>query len=517
VGILQIARPAVVINAMNDFTFYLDKTGEIGHVEKNLKTLVYLKGLPEIKPNEVVFFENGYLGVVLGFDEDLVEVLVLGNVDVGIGTKAARTDQEISTRVGEDLLGKMINPLGFSYGTEIKEVPIDGRDGNVRVLEEKPVGIDKRKIIQQPFVTGVSVVDLLVSLGKGQRELVIGDRKTGKTDFLHQVTYAQATQGVICIYCSIAKSRFDIDKSYEYFREKGVSENVILVSTSASDPAGLIYLAPYAAMSVAEYFRDQGKDVLLVLDDMTAHAKYYREISLLAGRFPGRSSYPGDIFYIHSRLLERAGNFNIIKKKENGKVEQKEVSITCLPVAEMVMGDFSGYIQTNLMSMTDGNIFFDIDLFNKGFRPPVNTYLSVTRVGRQAQTPLLRSLSSVLTSFLVKNRELKEFMQFGAELTEETKRTLNMGEKIEGFLNQGTETLIPLNVNILIVGLFWAKYFKSMGVDEVKQVTNRLINFYSQNENVRKQVDEIVDSCGEFQQFVNKLMEQQSWVNSVLK
>lgn len=502
---------------MKDFSFFLDKTGEIGYVEKNLKTLVYLTGLPEVKPNEVVFFENGYYGVVLGFDENLVETLILDNVDVGVGTRVARTDQEISAKVGDELLGRMVNPLGLTYASKITEVPSSGKNINVRPLEVKPAGIDKRKQIEKPFVTGVSVVDLLISLGRGQRELVIGDRKTGKTDFLMQVVFSQASQGVVCIYCSIAKSRFDINKTFEYFKEKGVDKNVILVSASSSDPAGLIYLSPYSAMTMAEYFRDQGRDVLLVLDDMTAHAKYYREIALLAGRFPGRSSYPGDIFYIHSRLLERAGNFQIIEKEENGKVEKKEASITCLPVAEMAMGDFSGYIQTNLMSMTDGHIFFDIELFNKGFRPPINSYLSVTRVGRQAQTPLLRSLSSSLTSFLVKNRELKEYMQFGAELTEETKRTLEMGEKIEGFMSQGYDLLVPINLNIFIIGLFWAKYFKSMGADEVKRFTVNFINLYLQNDNLRNQINEVVDSCGEFTQLVDKLMDQQDWVSSIIQ
>ncbi|MBN1168335.1 hypothetical protein JXA63_00435 [Candidatus Woesebacteria bacterium] len=502
---------------MKDFNYYLDKTGEIGYVEKNLKSLVYLKGLPEIKPNEVVLFENGYVGLVLGFDEKLIETLVLGSVDVGLGTKVARTGQEISARVGDELLGRLVNSLGLTYGEEIKQVPTSENNSNSKVLEIRPAGIDKRKDIDTPFITGVSTVDLLISLGKGQRELVIGDRKTGKTDFLRQVVFSQASQGVVCIYCAIAKSRFDINKTYDYFKEKKIDKNVITVASSSSDPSGLIYLAPYTAMTVAEHFRDQGRDTLLVLDDLTAHAKCYREISLLAGRFPGRSSYPGDIFYIHSKLLERAGNFRVIKKNEKGEVENKEAAITCLPVAEMTMGDLSGYIQTNLMSMTDGHIFFDIDLFNKGMRPPINSYLSVTRVGRQAQSTLLKSLSSELTSFLVKNRELKDFMQFGAELTEETKRTLDMGEKIEGFLNQGYDLMVPLNANILVIGLFWAKYFKSMGVDEVKQVTRQFIDFYLKNENVRGRVDNMVSSSADFEQLVNKLMEDQSWVSTVIK
>src|SRR4030042_876615 len=368
---------------MKDFQYYLDNIGEIGYVAQNIHSLVYISGLPGAHPNEVVIFENKDMGLVLSMSREYLEVLVFANTQIRAGSKVVRTGEHVEIGVGSGLLGRMINPLGLPLDNkgEIKDLTSS-------LIDINPPKIIERKNIEKPLLTGVALVDLISPLGKGQRELVIGDRKTGKTEFLLQPVTTQAKLGTVCIYAVIGQKQIDIKKLNEFFVSGGIVQNTILVASSSSDSPGLIYLTLYSAMTIAEYFRDKGMDVLVVLDDMTSHARYYREMSLLARRFPGRSSYPGDIFYVQAKLVERAGNF-------------KKGSITCLPVAESVLGDLSGYIQTNLMSMTEGHIFFDIDLISQGKRPAVNPFLSVTRVGHQTQTPLQRDVSREISVFLV--------------------------------------------------------------------------------------------------------------------
>lgn len=481
---------------MKDYNFYLDKIGEIGSVEQALHTLVYVNGLPRAKPGEVILFETGEIGQVLSLSRDKAEVLVMSkDYKVDVGTKAVRTGEQLKVKVSESLLGKTLDPMGIPIGKAVSY----GKEAELRFLDVPPPGINVRKAINEPFQTGVTLVDLVIPLGKGQRELVIGNRKTGKTSFLFQATYAAASQGMVCVYAVIAKKRLDIKIMEDFFKEKKIDKNVIIVASSSADPAGLVYLTPYTAMSIAEYFRDRGKDVLVIFDDLTAHAKYYREVTLLARHFPGRSSYPGDIFYIHSRLLERGGNFIIRNQKTK---EQASASITCLPVAELVMGDLSGYIQTNLMAMTDGHIFFDIDLYNEGRRPPINPFLSVTRVGRQTQTALLRDLSRNLTSFLVKAEELRKFMHFGAELGEESKRTLSLSDRLITFFDQSSEVIIPLHVNVMILTLLWAGFWSRYTPAEMKKEINQLVATYAKDTRYKAMVDNFVTQRNAFNELV---------------
>lgn len=408
-----------------DFEFFLKRSKEVGYVEQVTSSLVLVRGLPGVTYGEVVVFENGFIGYVWGFTREHVQILYLSNSLVQSGIRVTRSGNLLKIRSGEFLLGRTINAAGEIIG----DPEVGGQsDGQERELFGIVPELLDRDIVHESFATGVSLVDLVVPLGKGQRQLVIGDRKTGKTDFLAQVIKMQKNTGVICVYAAIGKRLRDIADLKRQFAIDGMKERTVFVQTSASESAALAFLNPYTALSIAEYFKDQGKDVLLILDDMTSHAVSYRELSLSARRFPGRDSYPGDIFYIHSQILERAGKF-------------RTGSITCLPVAEMVMGELSGFIQTNLMSMTDGHIFFDGEFKSSGREPAINHFLSVTRVGLQAQTPLIREIARSLSQLLSRHKELSDFAHFGAESTPEVRKILTIGDKIYSLLTQDIRTV----------------------------------------------------------------------------
>ena len=339
----------------------------------------------------------------------------------------------------------------------------------------------------------------MVPLGMGQRELVIGDRKTGKTNFLFQTIITQARKNSICIYATIGKNIASVRKAANFFRAQGIFDKSIIVSTSSADPVGLIQLTPYTAMTIAEYFRDKGYDVLLILDDLTTHAKYYREISLLSKKFPGRASYPGDIFYIHSSLLERAGSFI--------HTEKGEVSITCLPVAEAVEGNISGYIQTNIMSITDGHIFFDNDLFAKGIRPAVNSFLSVTRVGRQTQTGARWGINRELNGFLSLLEKTQKFVHFGAEINENIKNTLKLGERIYSFFNQRFGRIVPLNLQLILFCMIWIGVWQEDTMVVMKSAIEKMMDKVETDESYRKKIDSYVEKAADFNEllgFVSK-------------
>jgi F-type H+/Na+-transporting ATPase subunit alpha len=470
---------------MEDFKHYLDKIGEVGFVEQIIHSMCYASGLPQAHPDEVVIFENGSLGRVMSFNKDRVEILILSDGVIKVGNRIVRTGKRIEVGIGKGLLGRVVDPLGKAL------------DSNKDIVTEQYRSIDitspmlmSREEVTKPLETGVGIVDTIVPIGKGQRELVIGDRKTGKTEFLLQTILSQARQGTVCIYAIIGQRQADVGKLAEFFRENQISNSTIIVATTSSDPAGLIFLTPYTAMTIAEFFRDNGLDVLLVLDDLTSHARYYREVSLLARRFPGRGSYPGDIFYVHSRLLERAGNF-------------KKGSITCLPGAESVLGDLSGYIQTNIMAMTDGHIFFDIELYNKGRRPAVNPFLSVTRVGHQAQTNLQRELSRQISSFLVEHEKMQQFLHFGAEVGENVKKILERGEKLMMIFTQSARVVVPVNVNTIAIAGLWAGYWKDVKVAEMQKQIEKLNILYQTDQNYRKLIDQSISNMQSFTELVN--------------
>jgi F-type H+-transporting ATPase subunit alpha len=435
---------------MKSFDEYLHQFNEVGAVIQVKQAVVELSGLPGVGLYEVVVAESGELGYVTGLSEEIVEVLLFTRTKLRIGVKMVRTGERLSLPVGDWLLGEIIDPLGRGIFGVIGERSSAER----RELDQPPLGIERREDIWDPFETGVVIVDTLVPLGKGQRELVIGDRKIGKTFFLQSAILTHAKRGGICVYAGIARRAADIYAMRAFVETNQITQQLVMVTTVASDPSGMVFITPYAAMTVAEYFRDQGKDVLCVLDDLTIHAKYYREIGLLSHRYPGRSAYPGDIFYTHARLMERAGNFD-------------KGSITCLPVAETVLSDIRGYIQTNLMSMTDGHVFFSQDMFNKGIRPAVDPFLSVTRVGRQTRSPLLRDIGGQVTSFLVHYQRLQKLVHFGGELSGDVKRSLALGDQIWAFFNLNQAGIWPLAVAAILLTTIMANYWDGVSLDSM--------------------------------------------------
>ncbi|HSW47658.1 MAG TPA: hypothetical protein VLG67_01115 [Candidatus Saccharimonadales bacterium] len=446
------------------FNHYLKQTGEYGIVYQVNHPIVFIDGLPSVKVQEVILFESGQRAEVFGINRGKIEARIFSHEPVKVGTKVTRTDQLLSIPVGRELLGHTINPIGEPLDPSVEFT----RPKETRPLDAKPIGIAGRQKITTHMATGISLVDLMVPLGKGQRELIIGDRKTGKTAILMTTIKTQVYEGVIAIYAAIAKRKSDIKMLQEFFVKEKISENVIIVATSSYDSPSLIYQTPYAAMAIAEHFRDLGVSTLLILDDLSTHAKFYRELSLLARRFPGRDSYPGDIFYIHSKLLERAGNF---KHKEKG-----EVAISCLPVIEIVEGDFTGYVSTNVMGITDGHIFLDSNIYYQGMRPAVNIPLSVTRVGRQTLTKLAREVNKNLTAFLAQYEKLQNLSHFGQELTDDVKKNLRLGELIIKFFNQPYQLTVPTSVQLIIISLILQNVIENKEV--LTKVKNGLINAY---------------------------------------
>lgn len=491
---------------MDTFEEFLNITGEIGYVKRISNAIVFCDGLPSVHLSEIVIFENGEIGQVFSSGRDLVEIIIFSKGYIKVGTKVARTGQTLKISLGDHLLGVTASPLEL--------ITFDEKDigSTTKTIEIDPPGIDVRKNINKNFETGVTIVDLMLPLGMGQKELIIGDRKTSKTQFVLQSIFTQAQKGTICIYCAIAKKRTEVLSFQKFVKERNIENKVITIVSYPDDPAGTIYLSPYVAMTVAEYFKDKGLNVLVAFDDLTAHAKYYRELALLAGRFPGRNSYPGDIFYLHSRLLERAGNF--IYKDVKGNLTQS--SITCIPVAEMVMGDFSGYIQTNLMAMTDGHLYFDRDYFNQGKRPAINPFLSVTRVGRQAQTPLIRELSRKLTSFMVSYEKMKEFMHFGAELSEESQKTLILGDKISSIFEQTSVFSRPHELSILLFSTVWAGYWQEKDINGLKIEHRKLSILFLGNTEFRKQVEDLIGNAPSFSYLIDSLKSSQSNILQLL-
>ncbi len=488
-----------------DFNQGLAQNNEVGFVDIICHPVVSISGLPFAKPQEMLIFESGDLGIVLSLTEKYVQALLLSRDPVITGMKVARSDKFLAVPVSQDLLGSCIDPLGTAI--------YDANDTNSSTKESRTLdihapGFSLRERVTTPFHTGVTVVDLMIPLGKGQRELILGDRKTGKTEFIMQVILNQVGEGNICIYAAIGKKRADLKKVENFIREKGIANRVIIVSSSITDPLGMIYLTPYAAMSIAEYFKDQGNDVALILDDLTTHAKFYREIALIGGKFPGRSSYPGDIFYTHARLLERAGNF-----KTKGGIN----SITCLPLAETVGGDISGYIQTNLMSITDGHIFFDKSLFEQGRRPAINYFLSVTRVGRQTQSKLYSGITRELGSFLALLEKSQNFAHFGTELNEGLKATISMGDKILAFFDQPMGVVISKEVQIVMFCLIWVGSMNNLTREELRVVLSKTVKLYQESADYRSKVTDIINSSKDFNDFLGRVSSKLTWFMDSVK
>ena len=477
---------------MEKFQECLEKTKEIGYITSLFHSIAWVSGLPSLKWGEMVITEGEEKGMVYGLKEGIAEVLMFETKNLRAGQRVAKTGKPFFIVGSSGLLGRVVNPL-LKPLDELG--PVRGEKIALSIEREAP-NIGQRVRINRPLETGWMIVDLLVPLGCGQRELIIGDPKTGKTIFLLDTLVNQAKKGVICIYVSIGKKHIDVKAVEEYLKEHGAMKNSLLIAGLPNQAVPLIFLAPFSGMAVAEYFRDQGNDVLLVLDDMTTHAKIYREISLLLKRSPGRSAYPGDIFHIHAALMERGGNI---------KLGNREVSITVFPVGETLENDISGYIQTNLIGMTDGHLFFDIDEFRKGKRPAINTFLSVSRVGKQTRGILEQSLANWLQMRLAEYKRALEIVQFGVELSKKTQEIIDLGRKIEMVLYQLPGTSLPNVLQIFLVGLlrseFWLEKPIGLVQKELEKIHQEIQRefFFSWEKELKK-----LKSLKEFDQWIKE-------------
>ena len=474
---------------IHSFDYCKKKVGDVGRVAGITGTLAAVTGFKKGRIGEGVVFADGNKGMIQSFDSHQAQVMLFSRSLDTIGLAVARTGESLTVSVGTKLLGHTITSLGYLLDKD-KEPSWDSES---EVLEVVPLGIDRRVKIKQQLRTGLNLVDLILPLGEGQRELLIGNKKTGKTEFCLRSMLTQARAGKICVYCLIGKKHAEITRIEKFMQSNKIEDKCVLVASPAGSSPGEIFLAPFTALAVAEHFRDQGKSSFVVLDDLTLHAKYFREISLLSGKFPGRESYPGDVFYTHARLLERAGSFDI-----NGRT----VTITALPVAETLAGDLTGYIQTNLMSMTDGHLYFDEDLFLQGMRPAINIFLSVTRVGRQTQTKLMQQLSGVVLKILKQRQEAERYLRFGTEMTESILTLVDKGDKLKEFFSESSEgiedNLYPLNLILVLLGLILTDRWDGHGGHE-------WIKRFRANPNFQKLIDRLVAQSADQKQLLKSL------------
>ena len=477
---------------MKSFNDYLEESGEVGYITSLSQSIVLVSGLPFLRLGEMIVTEGEEKGLVYGLQENLAEVLMFETKNLKVGQRVTRTQSMFTLGIGKGVLGRVLNPI-------LQPIdnlgPIVGEKEYFPIEKEAP-NIVQRVRINKPLETGVMVVDFLVPLGYGQRELVVGDEKTGKTTFLLRAISHQTKKGVICIYTCIGKKISDVKEIEENLKRSGAFYKTSLIVALPNLPAPLIFLAPFTGITVAEYFRDKGENVILVLDDMTTHAKVYREISLLLKRSPGRDAYPGDIFHIHAQIMERAGNI---------RVGNKEMSITAFPVADTLENDITGFIQTNLIAMTDGHIFFDIEEFRKGRRPAINPFLSVSRVGKQTRTPLEQFLGSWLQRKLGDYKRALEIIQFGVELPKATKETIDLGEKIELVLNQEPEISLSRSFQMFLIGLLRSKFWKEKNLEEVKNDLEKIIDVYKKGgfSTIERSIEELKNQK-EFDEFIER-------------
>ncbi|RFF29851.1 F0F1 ATP synthase subunit alpha [Wenzhouxiangella sediminis] len=409
-----------------------------------------LHGLDDAMQGEMIEFPGETYGLALNLERDSVGAVVMGNyTHINEGDTVRCTGRILEVPVGEALLGRVVDSLGN---------PIDG-NGPIDTETTEPIekiapGVIARQSVDQPVQTGLKSIDAMVPVGRGQRELIIGDRQTGKTAVAIDAIINQKGKGIKCIYVAVGQKASSVASVVRKLEEHGAMEHTIVVAANASESAALQYIAPYAGCAMGEYFRDRGEDALIVYDDLTKQAWAYRQVSLLLRRPPGREAYPGDVFYLHSRLLERAARVNAeyVEKKTNGEVKGKTGSLTALPIIETQAGDVSAFVPTNVISITDGQIFLETDLFNAGIRPAINAGLSVSRVGGSAQTKIIKKLGGGVRLALAQYRELAAFSQFASDLDESTRKQLERGQRITELMKQPQYT--PLSVAEMAVSLF---------------------------------------------------------------
>jgi F-type H+-transporting ATPase subunit alpha len=437
---------------------------EVGTVISIGDGIARVHGVERTMAGEMLEFPHNVYGIALNLEEDSVGTVLLGEFqEIKEGDPVKRTGRIISVPVGDELLGRVVNPLGQ---------PIDGKGPistkNTSPIERIAPGVVERQPVKEPLQTGLKAIDAMVPIGRGQRELIIGDRQTGKTAVAVDTIINQRGKDVICIYNAIGQKQSTIAQVVKTLEEADALKYSIIVAAAASEPAPLLYISPYSACTMGEYFRDNGRHALCVYDDLSKHAQAYREISLLLRRPPGREAYPGDVFYLHSRLLERAAKL---------RTELGGGSLTALPIIETQAGDLSAYIPTNVISITDGQIFLETDLFHQGVRPAINVGNSVSRVGGSAQVKAMRQVAGSLRLDLAQYRELAAFAQFGSDLDKATQSQLNRGRRLVEILKQPQYQPLPVERQVLIIFAATNGYLDAVAVEDVRRYEEELYRF----------------------------------------
>ena len=449
---------------------------EVGLVKEVRDGVVLAEGLGGVGFGELVEFENNVYGQVIDLTEEWVGIIVLGKYeDIKVNQIIKKTNQQASIGVSSDLIGRVINPLGE---------PLDGlhpyRIDKKYPFEKIAPGVTLRQPVNVPVETGIKAIDALIPIGRGQRELIIGDRRTGKTTLAVDTIINQKGKNLICIYCAIGQKASKVALLVDTLKQYEAMNHTIVVSANASDPVSLQYLAPYAACAIGEYFMDKGQDALVIYDDLSKHAWAYRQISLILRRPAGREAYPGDVFYLHSRLLERACRLD---KKYGGG------SLTALPIIETLEGDVSAYIPTNVISITDGQIFLETDLFNAGIRPAINVGVSVSRVGGNAQYKAMKQVAGKLKLDLAQYREMAAFVQFESELDDDTRKFIQRGARMTQILTQGLHQPYSLAKQVAIIWVGNKGYLDNFSLEKVKRFETEFLNYLESR--YKKLIDKI--------------------------
>ena len=453
----------IIKDQIGSYAVQLD-VAEVGTVVSIGDGIARVHGVERAMAGEMLEFPHGLFGIALNLEEDGVGTVLLGDFTaVKEGDQVKRTGRIISVPVGDELLGRVVNALGQ---------PIDGK-GPITTKQFFPIeriapGVTDRQPVKEPLQTGLKAIDGMVPIGRGQRELIIGDRQTGKTAVALDAIINQKGKGVTCIYNAIGQKQSTVAQVVRTLEENDAMSYTIVVAATASDPAPMLYIAPYSACAIGEFFRDSGRHALVVYDDLSKHAQSYREISLLLRRPPGREAYPGDVFYLHSRLLERAAKL---------KAELGGGSLTALPIIETQAGDLSAYIPTNVISITDGQIFLESDLFHQGVRPAINVGNSVSRVGGSAQIKAMRSVAGTLRLDLAQYRELAAFAQFGSDLDKATQAQLNRGKRLVEILKQPQYRPVAVERQVAIIFAATNGYIDPVGLEDVARYETELYRF----------------------------------------
>lgn len=471
---------AVLKKQIEQFEKQID-VEEVGEVLQVGDGIARVYGLENVMSMELVEFPNGVYGMALNLEEDNVGCILFGeDSKIKEGDIAKRTGRVVEVPVGRELLGRVVNPLGQ---------PLDGK-GPIKAkryspIERKALGVVQRQRVNEPLQTGIKAIDSMIPIGRGQRELIIGDRQIGKTALIVDTFINQKDTGVICIYVAIGQKASTVAQVVAKLEQYGAMDHTIVVSSTADWPAPMLYIAPYAGAAMGEYFRDNGEHAVIAYDDLSKHAWAYRQVSLLLRRPPGREAYPGDIFYLHSRLLERAAKLN--DKLGGG-------SLTALPIIETQAGDFSAYIPTNVISITDGQIYLEPGLFYSGIRPAINAGLSVSRVGGNAQIKAMKKIAGSLRMELAQYRELEAFAKFGSELDKATQQQLNRGQRLVELLRQDQYEPMPVEKQVCVIFLGVNGYLDQIPVNKVVRAEKEFLQFIeSRYDDILREIRETKD------------------------